>query len=109
MCISFKVRVPVLSEHRMAMPAMSSMAARRVTMAPCLVNSLEPRARVVVVTISMAMGMAATISTTTKARASINGTIVHTYIMTTKHMTRDKIVKFLTMKISKYCTLDNSC
>ena len=78
MCISFKVRVPVLSEHRMAMPAMSSIAARRVTMAPCLLNSLEPRARVVVVTISMAIGIEATIRTTTKDRASMNGTMVIT-------------------------------
>eukprot|EP00427_Karlodinium_veneficum_P050243 CAMPEP_0169366648 /NCGR_PEP_ID=MMETSP1017-20121227/33230_1 /TAXON_ID=342587 /ORGANISM="Karlodinium micrum, Strain CCMP2283" /LENGTH=52 /DNA_ID=CAMNT_0009464601 /DNA_START=84 /DNA_END=239 /DNA_ORIENTATION=+ len=50
----------------MAMPAMSSIAARRVTMAPCFVNSLEPKAKVVVVTISIAMGMEATINTTTK-------------------------------------------
>ena len=37
---------------------------------PCLDSSLEPRARVVVVTISMAMGMEATMSTTVKERAS---------------------------------------
>merc|ERR1719329_1395723 len=78
MCISFRVRVPVLSEHKIAMPAISSIAAKRVTMAPYLVNSLEPRARVVVVTISMAIGIEATIKTTTKDRASMNGTMVIT-------------------------------
>ena len=34
MAILLSVRVPVLSEHRMAMPARSSMADRRVTIAP---------------------------------------------------------------------------
>mmetsp|Transcript_24721 Transcript_24721/g.55472 ORF Transcript_24721/g.55472 Transcript_24721/m.55472 type:complete len:226 (-) Transcript_24721:936-1613(-) len=70
-CILFIVRVPVLSEHRMDIPAMSSMAARRVTMAPSCESSFEPRARVVVVTISIAMGMEATMSTTVKDRASV--------------------------------------
>ena len=39
-------------------------------MAPCFDNSFEPRARVVVVTISIAIGIEATISTTVKDRAS---------------------------------------
>ena len=50
----------------MFMPAISSMEASRVTMAPCLDNFREPMASVVVVTISTAMGMDATSSTTTK-------------------------------------------
>merc|ERR1719353_1973502 len=52
--------------------------------------------------------MEATISTTTKDRASMNGTMVQTYKSTIKHMTRDSTVKFLTIVINKYCTLDNS-
>jgi hypothetical protein len=39
-------------------------------MAPCLDSSFDPRASVVVVTISMAMGIDATMSTTVKDRAS---------------------------------------
>ena len=60
-----------------------------------MVNSLEPRARVVVVTISMAIGIEATIKTTTKDRASMKGTMVITYTRTTAHITSDRIVKFL--------------
>merc|ERR1719353_1848436 len=52
--------------------------------------------------------MEATISTTTKDRASMNGTMVQTYKSTIKHMTRDSTVKFLTIVINRYCTLDNS-
>lgn len=39
-------------------------------MAPCLDSSLDPNARVVVVTISMAIGIEATINTTVKDSAS---------------------------------------
>ena len=56
----FIVRVPVLSEHKMDMAAMSSIAANRETIAPSCTNSLEPNARVVVVTISIAIGIDAT-------------------------------------------------
>ena len=49
--ISTRTYIPVLSEHRIDMPAISSMAARRETIAPSLDISLEPRASVVVVTI----------------------------------------------------------
>jgi hypothetical protein len=49
---------------------MSSIALRRVTMAPWADISVEPRARVVVVTISIASGMLATMSTTVKLRDS---------------------------------------
>ena len=45
--------VPVLSEHRMDIPAKSSIAASLETMAPCFTSSLLPIAKVVVVTISM--------------------------------------------------------
>lgn len=48
MTILFRVRVPVLSEQSMFMPAISSMAVRRVTIAPCADSWREPRARVVV-------------------------------------------------------------
>ena len=47
----------------MFMPAVSSIAARRDTMAPSLLSSLLPIASVVVVTISIAMGIEATSST----------------------------------------------
>lgn len=48
MTILFRVRVPVLSEQSMFMPAISSMAVRRVTMAPCADSWRDPRANVVV-------------------------------------------------------------
>ena len=48
MTIVFRVRVPVLSEHSSVMPAISSMAVRRVTMAPCCASWREPSASVVV-------------------------------------------------------------
>ena len=44
----FSVKVPVLSEHSSVMPAISSMAVRRVTMAPCCASCRDPRASVVV-------------------------------------------------------------
>ncbi len=69
MTILLSVSVPVLSEQSMFMPAMSSMAARRVTMAPCALSWRLPSASVVVHTISMAMGMEATSSTTVKESA----------------------------------------
>ena len=52
--------VPVLSEHRMVMPASSSMADRRATMTLDSARRRDPTARVDVHTISMAMGMEAT-------------------------------------------------
>jgi hypothetical protein len=67
----FCVSVPVLSEQSMFMPAVSSIAARRDTMAPSLLSSLLPIASVVVVTISIAMGIEATSSTTAKLAASL--------------------------------------
>ena len=48
MTIVFSVKVPVLSEHSRGMPAISSMAVRRVTMAPCCASWREPSASVVV-------------------------------------------------------------
>ena len=67
----FLVRVPVLSEQRIDMAARSSMAASLFTIAPSLDSSLDPRARVVVVTISIAMGIEATSSTIVKERAVV--------------------------------------
>ncbi len=52
--------VPVLSEHRIVMPASSSMADRRATMTLASARRLDPTASVDVHTISMAMGMDAT-------------------------------------------------
>ena len=49
--ILFMVNVPVLSLHSTFMPANSSTAARRATMAPCVASSPAPMARVVVLTI----------------------------------------------------------
>ena len=69
----FMVRVPVLSEHSMFMPAISSMEARRVTIAPCFDRSREPSASVVVHTISMAIGMEATSRTTANDSALVKG------------------------------------
>lgn len=43
-----RVSVPVLSEHRSVMPAISSIAVRRVTMAPCCASCRDPSASVVV-------------------------------------------------------------
>jgi hypothetical protein len=73
--ILLRVRVPVLSEHSMFMPAISSMEARRVTIAPSCDSWREPSASVVVHTISMAMGMDATSSTTVKDSASLTGSL----------------------------------
>ena len=42
------VKVPVLSEHSSVMPAISSIAVRRVTMAPCCASCRDPKANVVV-------------------------------------------------------------
>mmetsp|Transcript_8599 Transcript_8599/g.17442 ORF Transcript_8599/g.17442 Transcript_8599/m.17442 type:complete len:265 (-) Transcript_8599:652-1446(-) len=57
---SFFVSVPVLSEHRMSMPAISSMALRRCTMAFSWLSSYEPTARAVVTTRGIATGRVAT-------------------------------------------------
>ena len=57
----------------MFMPAISSMAVRRVTMAPCSDSWREPSARVAVTTISMATGMEAMSSTTVNCSASLTG------------------------------------
>ena len=62
------VRVPVFSEQSMSMPAISSMAARRVTIAPLVNSCFAPIARVHVVTISMARGIEATSTHTAKER-----------------------------------------
>mmetsp|Transcript_39805 Transcript_39805/g.81422 ORF Transcript_39805/g.81422 Transcript_39805/m.81422 type:complete len:291 (+) Transcript_39805:1151-2023(+) len=65
----FWVRVPVLSEHRMVMPANSSMADRRATITLRWARRREPTAMVDVHTTCMAMGMDATSSTITTDRA----------------------------------------
>ena len=81
----------------MAMPAMSSMAARRVTMAPSRDSSLEPSASVVVVTISIAMGIEATISTTVKDSASEKDVTVRRYANTVRHRILDTITSTITI------------
>ena len=57
----------------MFMPAISSIEARRVTIAPWLLSWRLPSASVVVHTISMAIGIDATSRTTTKVKASLMG------------------------------------
>ena len=71
------------------MPAMSSMAERRVTMAPWCDSSLDPNASVVVVTISMANGMEATTSTTVKDSASTTEVMCARCRYTTEHSVKD--------------------
>ena len=56
-----RVRVPVLSEHRMSMPAISSMDSRRVTMAFSLDRARAPTAMVTDSTAGRATGMEATV------------------------------------------------
>mmetsp|Transcript_28544 Transcript_28544/g.71749 ORF Transcript_28544/g.71749 Transcript_28544/m.71749 type:complete len:230 (+) Transcript_28544:2063-2752(+) len=73
MTILFMVSVPVLSLHNMFIPARSSIADKRDTIAPNRDIWRDPSARVVVVTISIAIGMDATITTTVKARVSVSG------------------------------------
>jgi hypothetical protein len=63
---------PVLSEHRMVMPASSSMADRRATMTFDSASRREPTASVDVHTISMAMGMDATRMTMQLEMAEMN-------------------------------------
>ncbi len=48
MTIWLRVRVPVLSEHSSVMPAISSIAVSRVTIAPCAASCRDPKASVVV-------------------------------------------------------------
>ena len=48
MTIWLSVRVPVLSEHSTVMPAISSIAVSRVTIAPCADSCRDPSASVVV-------------------------------------------------------------
>ena len=71
--ILLSVSVPVLSEHSMFMPASSSIAARRATIAFFATSCRLPIAIVVVVTTSIASGMEATSSTTTKPIALAPG------------------------------------
>ena len=75
MTILLSVSVPVLSEHSMFIPAISSIAVSLDTIAPCFDSEREPSASVVVETISMAMGMDATSSTTTNERTSRRGSL----------------------------------
>ncbi len=61
MSSSFLVSVPVLSEHRMSMPAISSIATRRVTIAFIRARTDAPTAIVTDRTAGKATGMAATV------------------------------------------------
>mmetsp|Transcript_29114 Transcript_29114/g.62736 ORF Transcript_29114/g.62736 Transcript_29114/m.62736 type:complete len:234 (-) Transcript_29114:618-1319(-) len=104
--ILFIVRVPVLSEQSIFIPAMSSIAARRVTIAPCLESSLEPRASVVVHTISMATGMEATISTTVKEMVSVRPSPEpSSQPNTIPEKVRDRITSTMTIFSSTFCRL----
>ena len=56
MVVTFRVSVPVLSEHSMSIPASASMDAKRDTMACFSAKARDPRAIVEVHTTCMAMG-----------------------------------------------------
>ena len=71
----FSVSVPVLSEHSMFIPAISSIAVSLDTIAPCFDSEREPSASVVVETISIAIGIDATSSTTTNESTSRSGSL----------------------------------
>mmetsp|Transcript_545 Transcript_545/g.1474 ORF Transcript_545/g.1474 Transcript_545/m.1474 type:complete len:379 (-) Transcript_545:931-2067(-) len=66
--ILFRVSVPVLSEQSTSMPAISSTADMRATMAPSLASLKAPRARVTDSTVGMAMGMPPTMMTSMLVR-----------------------------------------
>jgi len=101
------VRVPVLSEQRRFMPAISSTAARRVTMAPCAASCRDPRARVVVTTTSMATGMDATRTTTVNPTASLKAIPWPIrYPNDAAHMARDRPRRRKTMRLSRRCRLE---
>jgi hypothetical protein len=68
-----RVKVPVLSEHRMSTPANSSMASSLLTMACFLASSRAPTAIVTDSTVGMATGMAATVSTRANCRVVRTG------------------------------------
>ncbi len=90
------------------MPAMSSMADSRVTMAPCFDSSFEPSASVVVVTISMASGMEATMSTTVKESASTTEVMCAKCMYTVEHKMNETITSTAMMSTSMLCKLLSS-
>ncbi len=69
----FCVSVPVLSEHRISMPASSSMASRRLTMACFFARAVAPIAMVTVSTAGIATGIAEMVSTREKISTSVSG------------------------------------
>mmetsp|Transcript_24320 Transcript_24320/g.79342 ORF Transcript_24320/g.79342 Transcript_24320/m.79342 type:complete len:258 (-) Transcript_24320:512-1285(-) len=71
--ILLRVRVPVLSLHKMVMPASSSMDERRATIAFSCASSWQPSASVVVHTTRMAIGMEAMRMMTQKLSTSRTG------------------------------------
>ena len=64
----FLVKVPVLSEHRMSTPAISSMADSLETIAFCFDSASAPNAMVMENTAGMATGIDATSRTRTNCR-----------------------------------------
>ncbi len=69
----FWVSVPVLSEHSTSTPAISSMAANRLTTACLAARMRAPTAMVTDKTVGMATGMAATVSTSTNCSTVSSG------------------------------------
>ncbi len=67
----FWVKVPVLSEQSMSMPAISSILASLVTIAFLRAKSLAPTAIVTESTVGMATGTAATVNTRANSRVLI--------------------------------------
>ena len=69
----FCVSVPVLSEQRISIPASSSMASRRLTIACFFASAIAPMAIVTVSTAGIATGMAEMVSTSEKISSSVSG------------------------------------
>ena len=69
----FWVRVPVLSEHSTSVPANSSMATNRLTIASFLASRRAPTAIVTDSTVGIATGIAATVNTSANCNVERNG------------------------------------
>mmetsp|Transcript_23799 Transcript_23799/g.32739 ORF Transcript_23799/g.32739 Transcript_23799/m.32739 type:complete len:390 (-) Transcript_23799:272-1441(-) len=109
--IWFMVSVPVLSEHRMFMPAISSTAESRATMAFSSAKSRHPRAIVVVHTTLIAMGMEEMSRTTQKERASSRSAPLMSRIVNVMEMmTQPSVVSVTLMdwKIFSKCAISST-
>lgn len=87
------------------LPAMSSIADNRVTIAPWCDSSFDPNARVVVVTISIANGIDATTITTVNDSASTIDVMCTKCKYTTAHSVKETTTNTIIMSISMFCKL----